>query len=734
MSLKSEKLAQRLQEIQKFVAERISQDATYAAVGEELVKIADSLKEGKLTVQIVSRYPIPAQALQKFLSTCEALVECYQFKIASLPSKSQLAESESPAALIQQSISANQTGQKPTYYKLSATQNTLIGRAAQCQILINDSLTLVSGLHAEVQPIPNADSNSASIKWQICDRSSNGTYINGKRLQGCQTLQTGDRITLAAPSVSQSSPEFIFECQSHSTSNNDECYRFLADCDVLCVVINASQLLSTQEKLLLEKASKTQLTKLVLVVDVPAPDSQTAQLSKTNLAAIEAWLKSQNLGNSCELALLLLRPFYPNAQRTTVDPSFQQELDKFGHSLETLVKQKPEDILLKRITAQVVHQMNRIECVFDAHEEALSKEIQRDEEKLQGLGREDLKEQAKKALKKASDDKDKFFKQVKLEINQSKAAFLDVFSKKSIYYKIHIFTDALKPFVIRQGGDKYVHIKVENTPFTSDANSGLTHLCYSNLSHWASKEWEQVYNFYAEGGLSGVFKRTYATLNFVSSLNIKKSSFQPALNIDIQRNFKVSSVEAPCESRYQPISPIGYIIKIIKNQTMQWMFLVNIILMLLTLVGISQQGSKNLVIQNIFGSIFSGLKNIPWLLASVLTTLLFFTFTFLGYAFQKENKSKIEQEAEKLKKTVCSHYQSFARSLVEKIVQDFSMELDEEEQRLKEAIETVGEQFTACIAEVEKSQLLIKSSLEKRKVQQKSLEKEKAELQKLKRF
>jgi RsiW-degrading membrane proteinase PrsW (M82 family) len=43
----------------------------------------------------------------------------------------------------------------------------------------------------------------------LCDlNSANGTYLNGHRLQGCQELQAGDRI-----SCGNNSPEFIFEYQ-----------------------------------------------------------------------------------------------------------------------------------------------------------------------------------------------------------------------------------------------------------------------------------------------------------------------------------------------------------------------------------------------------------------------------------------------------------------------------------------------------------------------------------------
>ena len=95
MPTRSEKLAQRIQEIQDFIAPRINQDKTFAAISQELEKLSNSLKMGKLTVQIVSNNPVAAQALQKFLGTCKTLPEFYQFHVTALPSEPEQAASTS---------------------------------------------------------------------------------------------------------------------------------------------------------------------------------------------------------------------------------------------------------------------------------------------------------------------------------------------------------------------------------------------------------------------------------------------------------------------------------------------------------------------------------------------------------------------------------------------------------------------------------------------------------------
>jgi RsiW-degrading membrane proteinase PrsW (M82 family) len=84
-----------------------------------------------------------------------------------------------------------------------------MGRDTQCHIIL-DSETYggVSRKHAEVCPSPTSPTG-----WQVCDlNSANGTYINGRRLKGCCSLEEGDRIALT-----QEGLHFIFELQSTPT-------------------------------------------------------------------------------------------------------------------------------------------------------------------------------------------------------------------------------------------------------------------------------------------------------------------------------------------------------------------------------------------------------------------------------------------------------------------------------------------------------------------------------------
>jgi RsiW-degrading membrane proteinase PrsW (M82 family) len=90
-------------------------------------------------------------------------------------------------------------------YPLDGEIEVLIGRDLRCQLVLDSSSYAgVSRQHAQIVQISNTPPT-----WQICDlNSANGTFINDRRLQGCQVLQSGDRILLGIHG-----PEFRFEYQ-----------------------------------------------------------------------------------------------------------------------------------------------------------------------------------------------------------------------------------------------------------------------------------------------------------------------------------------------------------------------------------------------------------------------------------------------------------------------------------------------------------------------------------------
>ncbi len=101
-------------------------------------------------------------------------------------------------------------------YSLVSGCSAAMGRDLDCPISVDPLIYgSVSRRHAEIRPVTTFGMES---RWWVCDlNSSNGTFVNGQRLVGCQVLQDGDRIVLG-----QNGPEYRFDQvsqESKSTGN-----------------------------------------------------------------------------------------------------------------------------------------------------------------------------------------------------------------------------------------------------------------------------------------------------------------------------------------------------------------------------------------------------------------------------------------------------------------------------------------------------------------------------------
>ncbi|WP_017292657.1 FHA domain-containing protein [Geminocystis herdmanii] len=91
-------------------------------------------------------------------------------------------------------------------YILSSQEITLIGRASNCQIVLNpDEFITVSRYHAQIELVEI----NGEFLWQITNKSTtNGTLINGEKITEPYQLRSNDRIMLGLKGA-----EFIFETE-----------------------------------------------------------------------------------------------------------------------------------------------------------------------------------------------------------------------------------------------------------------------------------------------------------------------------------------------------------------------------------------------------------------------------------------------------------------------------------------------------------------------------------------
>lgn len=716
MSPKSDKFAQRIQDIQKFVAAKVTQDPVYPTVAQELTKISHALKASKLNLHIYSRIPASAQALKNSLDCAEPRLDAFQLNL--LPFPEQLRSLKSHPLV---SLALNLMGQQ-TRYSLSASDTVTIGRRPGNTIQLPDRYDRTSGHHAEIRSQPNLTSST----WQICDLNShNGTFVNGQKIQDCQILEVGDRVTLGYPTASEKAPELVFE--GIGSEQLDKFQQQLELADILCLVVSSGQPFSPEEQRLIEIASQATLARCFVVMDTPRTGSEWQTENLSNAATIASWLKSQRLERSVELVSLSLGLFDPNRQAgTMLDPGAQPDFVQFWQTLHDLVaNNKAEEQIIRRSTAQLLRQIARIEQVTGVQETVTTRAIAQAEQELSSAEKSELKEQIRKAVKKANEERDKFFRQVKIDLNQSRNDLLDKHRRNSILNKIQEFAASLSPVVTKQGSHTYLKLvspgasatKEVNSAITKEVNSAMTHLCRSELIQWGHEEWRKIGTSYAEGGYNAMLRRVYSALTVVPSLKLNDALAQPIQEIQIDRYLEASIIEFDDKTPFQQVSLASYLFKSTRSQITAIM---SMLTMVATIFGVSVSKSPN----------SSGENAAPY--AIILGILLPIVVIFLIYSYHEEKKIKLRDEGEKLRDKISGNYQELAKGFVDRLKQAFDLRLDSEAQRLREATELVNEQLNTHVADLDKEQVQARTRLAEQKVRQAELRKERAELEKFK--
>lgn len=727
MSPKTAKLTQRIQDLQQFVTSRIDQDATYADIAEKLENISTSLTQGKLNLQICGRLPILTESLEDLLTSYKGLAQFYQIHTTTISDFTSAKTPSPTAVLVAQTNGMNLSQLSP--YSLPTDRNTILGRRPDNDIVLPSDCGLVSGQHLEIVPPRTPDGN-----WTIFDlNSTNGSFVNGQPVQGSQQiLRSGDRIVLGATEGSDRAPEFVFECESNLDLEPNPLKKAIADADVLCLVFNPSQPLSGEEKQLIEQASQSQVSQISLVADLP-PDSQGNPDITNNIQNIEGWLKNYQ----AQLVCLSLRSSYSQDNDATVlAVNKQDELNNFYQQLEKFGQKTLEEILIQRGTQEAIAQVARIEEICDRQAAKLIQEMEATEAKLQVSDTRDLKDQLKKEIKNATQEKDALFKEIKYELSELKNNLLSENFKVGLPYKIQQFVDSLSHIVTKTSEQTHIYIclPVDNSKenskklrkeispqqLSAKVHREMTRFCQEHLNYSAAHEWDKICNKYGNGGLNQLYQQTCDRLNdLVPTLNLSSTDYQPPQAIDITKIFLNSCVEYPWETHYSTMGFGSYIMKNLRTNMMS----IGMMLGSLSAVG----GAIGWLIGHQQNS--AEKNNSADETLTAITTLIGFLIAVLivisGYP--KEKEDEVKQNIEKLTSDRCKDYKYVAKELVNKMQQLIGLILDSEEQKFKKILEIVEEHSTDYTIEA-------KNTLTQLKAQEMELKKERLELEKLKRF
>lgn len=669
----------------KFLTATGSEDPTFKTVAGKLSSLSATLKAGQIKFQIVSQSPPLAYAVAKLVESSATLPALYQFQTTTLPGQSQRTEIPIKAVEYARTELAapepvllqftDRDREKPISHRLSKNGKLLIGRRPGCQIQIPQQYSFASGHHAEIVPVPGADNSFGN--WQICDTSTNGTYINGQKISGCQTLHPDDRITLGYPEPTDRSAELIFKFEyniaspqpphgsagNQTSDPNESLYKELIDCDILCLVINPTVPVSDTEKRLISRANQGRLFKTIAIVDVSAIAREPERVNH-NIDAFKQWLKSQNLQGTVALQLIPLHPFYPSPEpMTELAPNVQQECDRFRQFLEQLAIGQREEILMQRFSKKIKEQIAIIEQAYGEKEANLKTRIAKSIALPPVTDLDELDRQIRKTFKQVAENKEKSFREIRVELNKSKSELVDGFSKESLLYKIKQFTDELQAVVTKEKDQVSLCLNSEKMNKSHTIHTHLNRLCYGDMSQWAKDEWQRVFGTYGDGGLQAIFQRTHAAFDFIPGLDLPSASFAANPEFDVYKCLQYSFVEFDNQVSFQDTAS--------GNNLMLW------------------------------GSAVMGIVGLAMGQPILLMTA---GMGVLGkqVAQQQSETAKIEQITENLRKGLCQHYQSLAKSIADNLSQQINLAIEAEKRRFKTLMETTSDKVCAYMNDMKK--------------------------------
>jgi hypothetical protein len=672
MSIDSTSFKYLFNAINQFIFPRVPLYRGLVEVNQELEKISPLFNARTLSLEIFSLFPILPEGLNNFFSVHQGLRQFYSSKISDFPANSTVLPSHNSATLILKSNS--ELGQSEAKYELSLTQNILMGRDLQYQ---NDDKFFhiplpiykkVSGHHAEIQPVSSASSTSQS--WQICDlNSTNGTYINNQKIEGCQVLKSGDKITLAYPSASKKSPVFIFEEQASSPtfSNSD---LTLVDSDLVCLVIHPTQGLSTPEKQLVEQISRSLIFGFIIIADVSDTNPEVISSIRENIVSIQGWIKAKypELAKISEVTELPLSPFYPNTLPGKLIPAVEQQLVQFATPLIDLAKTQGSELLTSRIRQKLQTQIQQIDQILDFYEEGLKHEIQRTEASLNGNSLEywrDYYGQLKRLIDEARDD---FFREARNQFLRAREEFSTDFIPDNLFQCTDAFVNRLEAAVTRLNGQVCIQLQPNNG---QDIHSAIMSFCQAKLTQWGNQRWKEICHTISGHGLEGFIKQSYNQLNFFPEFQLTNTFSSPSSQLDFTRHFNTSFSEVKADISYSESSgdAFGGIAKIA-------------MLTASAAIG-ATMGSPYAVIQG----------------ASAVSAI----GSFLGGSLSRPQQEslKLAQVVDSLRRNTCNHYRNIARYLLNRVAQEIGSAIDAEDRRFRKARDTSDEQIRKYFMELE---------------------------------
>ncbi|PSN13164.1 hypothetical protein C7293_17070 [filamentous cyanobacterium CCT1] len=694
--------AQTATELRHQIRPLCTNNPRFVAIDQKLVQILETIEQKNLSLQIFSQAAQQADGVVKFLVTQPDLAAICRVFTAPQPKTWSLDPS-----LVAPALRFNRPSQQ--FLSLNQTQTYTLGRGEHCSLQVDDSYLFVSSEHCHIE----YDRSMAA--WTIEDTSRNGTFINGERLSQKVGVRSGDHIVLGSENLREHSFELWFDdpFNRESKAKPDSS---LIDFDLACFGFTLDQGLTESDRQQLDEVRKLVKTNLYGLIDVNAIDSADTPFTKEFAKAfIDSLSKGTKISSSRlgyadlrfakRLGSDLERVSVPESPLDRPNPDLSKTKYTFQACLHTILQNFQENceaLLLKRLKPQIEHLKALIDRLSAYEASVVSKPLQLNllDQKRQNSAYLNL--QAQQALYLIKSQSEAFFKQAENYLNQAEKAdntFFDELCVDSLSYKMQVFSRLLTPHVSKRGNKKLLQLKyvsansqlLEPQPeqrdtFRSepskviDANTAMLNFCEYELYLWAKKVWHEIYLNLASGGLKSLHDKVFTALELISikELSAIKEQYDIcALDLHVLSNSSQQFTQAPDETVIKEPSALSYLMKKVRSQWMQFIFLFSFF----SILGIA---GRRQIMRNLMSPIISLFGKAPIISGLVLIGLIFVGVKFGLRVYQEDLEEARSKQGDDLRLKLCKHYQELAKKhLMRSYLKIVKMKLKEEQDRIE---------------------------------------------------
>ena len=313
------------------------------------------------------------------------------------------------------------------------------------------------------------------------------------------------------------------------------------------MVFSLGHQLGDNDKKFLELLTEHQIEKLYIIANTSNSDTDNQDI-KYKLDEVDKLIKKLKFNTNWELIALPLQSFTPQNNSDSFNHTvIQLESDEICQYLVDFGQKQAEEIRLKRLTEKLRSQFFIIEQFLQLKSDNLKQEIDKIEAELQGRSKEEWQKFIERLLKRVEEEREDFFRRAKAEINRSIKNLTSEFTQNSISNKVKSFIDTLKPVVLKEDKQVYIQLQSEDG---KDLQEAMIEFCQQELIDWANQELTRISQQYGGGGLDGLVKRSYETLNCIPSLSLANSFTQAFSNIDFEKSLQDSLMQIQSKKSY----------------------------------------------------------------------------------------------------------------------------------------------------------------------------------------